>query len=305
MMRSSAMRWSIGPAAGRRTGPAAAAGGQRRTRHVPRCAGPAGTRKRRAVGLSPHLPEPDRAEPAAAAALARVLERAGDRRRSHWHLAEDARTPLAALAPRHVFYVATLSKVISPACALRSCSAQALRTPRRWLRPRHPVDGASAGGGAGQPAAAGWFGAIAAGAGARKHERMHAWRACWRLRCCCAPKACMPGAGYQRHGLTPPWCVPHSCRGWRSRPHRRSARRCSIRTACGCRWGWRPIAGSWKVRCNGLTGCCCRTRCRRSSGSPGMGCADQRSAPHQCRRWPAEDSSARLECADQRSAPDR
>lgn len=32
----------------------------------------------------------------------------------YWHLAEDAPIPLAALAPRHVFYVATLSKVISP-----------------------------------------------------------------------------------------------------------------------------------------------------------------------------------------------
>ncbi|MFS2047153.1 hypothetical protein ACEN9Z_24440, partial [Stenotrophomonas geniculata] len=32
----------------------------------------------------------------------------------YWHLAEDAPIPLATLAPRHVFYVATLSKVISP-----------------------------------------------------------------------------------------------------------------------------------------------------------------------------------------------
>jgi DNA-binding transcriptional MocR family regulator len=38
----------------------------------------------------------------------------------------------------------------------------------------HPVDGPSAGVGAGQPAAAGWFGAIAAGAGAQRSTRAHA-----------------------------------------------------------------------------------------------------------------------------------
>ncbi len=50
-------------------------------------------------------------------ALARVLESEGllaIEDDPYWHLAEDAPTPLAALAPRHVFYVATLSKVISP-----------------------------------------------------------------------------------------------------------------------------------------------------------------------------------------------
>ncbi|TGV29378.1 PLP-dependent aminotransferase family protein, partial [Mesorhizobium sp. M8A.F.Ca.ET.142.01.1.1] len=32
----------------------------------------------------------------------------------YWHLSEEAPIPLATLAPRHVFHVATLSKVISP-----------------------------------------------------------------------------------------------------------------------------------------------------------------------------------------------
>ncbi|MBA0434555.1 PLP-dependent aminotransferase family protein [Stenotrophomonas maltophilia] len=50
-------------------------------------------------------------------ALARVLESEGllaIEDDPYWHLAEDAPTALATLAPRHVFYVATLSKVISP-----------------------------------------------------------------------------------------------------------------------------------------------------------------------------------------------
>ena len=50
-------------------------------------------------------------------ALARVLEREGLLALEddpYWHLAEDAPQPLATLAPHHVFYIATLSKVISP-----------------------------------------------------------------------------------------------------------------------------------------------------------------------------------------------
>ncbi|WP_303637108.1 aminotransferase-like domain-containing protein [Stenotrophomonas tuberculopleuritidis] len=50
-------------------------------------------------------------------ALARVLQQAqllAIEDDPYWHLAESAPTPLALLAPRHVFYVATLSKVISP-----------------------------------------------------------------------------------------------------------------------------------------------------------------------------------------------
>lgn len=50
-------------------------------------------------------------------ALARVLEREGllaIEDDPYWHLAVTAPIPLATLAPRHVFHVATLSKVISP-----------------------------------------------------------------------------------------------------------------------------------------------------------------------------------------------
>ncbi|MBW8773801.1 MAG: PLP-dependent aminotransferase family protein, partial [Stenotrophomonas sp.] len=50
-------------------------------------------------------------------ALARVLESEGllaIEDDPYWHLAENAPIPLATLAPRHVFHVATLSKVISP-----------------------------------------------------------------------------------------------------------------------------------------------------------------------------------------------
>ncbi|WP_313436957.1 PLP-dependent aminotransferase family protein [Stenotrophomonas sp.] len=50
-------------------------------------------------------------------ALARVLETEGllaIEDDPYWHLADAAPIPLAVLAPRHVFHVATLSKVISP-----------------------------------------------------------------------------------------------------------------------------------------------------------------------------------------------
>ncbi|KAF1015225.1 MAG: Vitamin B6 salvage pathway transcriptional repressor PtsJ [Stenotrophomonas maltophilia] len=51
------------------------------------------------------------------AELARVLERTGllaIEDDPYWHLADAAPAPLAVLAPHHVFYIATLSKVISP-----------------------------------------------------------------------------------------------------------------------------------------------------------------------------------------------
>ncbi|WMJ70860.1 PLP-dependent aminotransferase family protein [Stenotrophomonas sp. 24(2023)] len=57
------------------------------------------------------VPAPRRVE------LAQVLEREhllAIEDDPYWHLAEDAPPPLATLAPRHVFHVATLSKVISP-----------------------------------------------------------------------------------------------------------------------------------------------------------------------------------------------
>ncbi len=206
-------------------------------------------------------------------ALARVLESEGllaIEDDPYWHLAEDAPIPLATLAPRHVFYVATLSKVISPGLrtAFVQCPsaahAEAMTAALRATRLMgHPLVSALAS----QLLLDGSAQSLLAQVRAEARERMR------MARYLLAPSLLQRAEGLHAWCRIPaPWTDATLVRtaqlqGLAIAP---SSAFCPpgsrTSTACGCRWGWRRTDGSWRVRCGGLTGCCCPMRCRRSSG---------------------------------------